>query len=208
MGWTYCFVNRISEKKDSKKITQTENMESDKNITLPSRKKSEDLLKKYIKEEALINHSEMVARAMQAYAKVLDKNEELWYQTGLLHDLDWEIYPDKHPNKALSDLLSDYPQELLNAIAAHAPGRTGKHPETTLERYLFACDEISGFMNAVSIMRPTGFEGMKPKSVKKKLKAKAFAANVSREDISEGLELINKTADEHFAFLIKVFEKK
>jgi lysyl-tRNA synthetase, class II len=204
--------NKTETKNDkpSANIKQTEASKSesevdDTNIKLPPRKESEELLRKYIKDDALINHSQMVARAMQSYAKVLGKNEELWYQSGLLHDLDWEMYPDEHPNKALADLLGDYPQELLDAIASHAPERTGKHPKTTLEKYLFACDEISGFMNAVSIMRPTGFEGMKPKSVKKKLKTKAFAANVSRKDIAEGLELVGKTADEHFAFLIEIF---
>ncbi len=181
---------------------------SSKKAELPSREKSAELLRKYIKDESLINHCEMVARATEAYAKKLGEDEELWYQTGLLHDLDWELFPDEHPNKALSEWLGNYPQEMLDAITAHAPGRTGKSPETTLERYLFACDEISGFMNAISIMRPTGFEGMKPKSVKKKLKAKAFAANVSRADIAQGLELLGKTADEHFSFLIKVFNSK
>ncbi|NCO12552.1 MAG: hypothetical protein COZ34_04945 [Candidatus Pacebacteria bacterium CG_4_10_14_3_um_filter_34_15] len=177
-------------------------------MSLPSKEKSTELLKKYIKDESLINHSEMVALAMQEYAKLLGENEELWYHTGLLHDLDWEMFPNEHPNKALKDLLGDYPQEMHNAIAAHAPNRTSKSPQTTLERYLFACDEICGFMNAVSILRPTGFEGMKPKSINKKLKTKAFAANVSREDIAQGLELIGKSADEHFSFLIEVFNSK
>lgn len=176
-------------------------------MSLPTREQSEELLNKYIKDENLRKHCHMVAAATESYAKELSEDVELWYHAGLLHDLDWEMYPDEHPNKALKDLLNDYPQELKDAIAAHAPGRTGKHPETLLDKYLFACDEISGFMNAVSIMRPTGFEGMKPKSVKKKLKTKAFAANVSREDIAEGLELIGKTADEHFSFLINAFQK-
>ena len=179
---------------------------SDENIELPEREKAENLVKEYIKDEALRNHCYMVAQAMQAYAKELGANEELWYQAGLLHDLDWEMYPDEHPNKAVNEILNDYPQVLLDAILAHAPGRTGKNPETQLERYLFACDEISGFINAVSLLRPTGMEGMKPKSINKKLKTKQFAANVSREDIAQGLELIGKSADEHFSFLINVFQ--
>lgn len=174
--------------------------------SLPNRKESEQLLENFIHDEALRNHCRMVARAMQAYAKMLGENEELWYQTGLLHDLDWEQFPDEHPNKALNEILKDYPQPLLDAIASHAPERTGKHPKTLLERYLFACDEICGFLNAVSLLRPEGFKGMKPKSIKKKLKTRQFAANVSREDIARGLELINKSEDEHFSFLISVFE--
>lgn len=180
---------------------------SNDSIELPPREEAENLLEKYIQDEALRNHCRMVAQAMHAYAKALGENEELWYQTRLLHDLDWEQFPDEHPNRAINEILTKYPQPLLDAIAAHAPERTGKHPQTLLERYLFACDEISGFMNAVSILRPEGFQGMKPKSIKKKLKTKQFAANVSREDIAQGLELIGKSEDEHFAFLIDVFEK-
>ena len=188
------------------KTTQTKE-QTTKNVVLPPREEAEALLEKYISEEALRHHSQMVAQAMQAYAQKLGENEELWYQAGLLHDLDWEMYPDEHPNKAISEILTAYPQEMLDAIAAHAPDRTGKHPTTLIERYLFACDEISGFIHAVSLMRPAGFEGMKPKSIKKKLKTKGFAANVSRDDIEEGLTLINTSADEHFAFLIEVFSK-
>lgn len=147
----------------------------------------------------------MVAEAMAAYARELSQDEELWYQTGLLHDLDWEMYPDEHPNKALTEILTEYPQEMLDAIAAHAPDRTGRHPSSMLDTYLFACDEVSGFMHAVSLMRPNGFAGMKYKSVKKKLKDKSFAAAVSRDDITEGIELINTSAEEHITFLITVF---
>lgn len=172
---------------------------------LPPRSQSIELLNKYITNDALIHHCEMVAQAMEAYAKELGEDQELWYQTGLLHDLDWEMYPDEHPNNAVNEILTDYPEALKQAILAHAPGRTGKHPETTMERYLFACDELSGFLHAVSLMRPTGFEGMEVKSVKKKLKDKGFARNVSREDIAEGFTLIGKTPDEHIAFLIEVF---
>jgi predicted hydrolase (HD superfamily) len=148
----------------------------------------------------------MVAQAMQAYAKELGQDVELWYQTGLLHDMDWEAFPDEHPNKAINDLLGDYPQVLKDAIAAHAPGRTGKQPVTLIERYLFACDELSGLMHAASLMRPTGFQGMEIKSIKKKIKDKAFAANVSREDIAQGFELIGKNPEEHIGFLITVFQ--
>ena len=176
-------------------------------MPLPSRPNSEKLLKEYIKNNKLLHHCHMVAQAMEAYAKALGEDEELWYQTGLLHDLDWEMYPDEHPNKAINDILTDYPQEMLDAIAAHGPDRTGKYPETLIERYLFACDELSGLMYAASLIRPGGFEGMKPKSIKKKLKTKAFAANVSRDDIKTSFELIEKTPDEHIGFLIGVFSE-
>ncbi|MBP7875415.1 HD domain-containing protein [Candidatus Woesebacteria bacterium] len=172
---------------------------------LPSREQSITLMNNHIQNSALRHHVDMVAAAMEAYAKNLGEDPELWYATGLLHDLDWEMYPDEHPNKAIAEMLSEYPQVMKDAIAAHAPDRTGRQPETTLDKYMFACDELSGLMHAYSLMRPTGFAGMEVKSVKKKIKDKAFAANVSRDDITRGFELIGKTPEEHIAFLIEVF---
>jgi len=174
--------------------------------SLPARPDSEALVAKYIKNAKLAHHCYMVAAALEAYAKVLGEDQELWYQTGLLHDLDWEAFPDEHPNKAVAEILATYPAELKQALLAHAPGRTGVTATSTLDKYLFACDELSGLMHAASLMRPTGFEGMEIKSIKKKIKDKAFAANVSRDDINQGFELIGKTPDEHVGFLIEVFQ--
>lgn len=168
------------------------------------------LLNEHIKGESLLIHSKMVAKAMEAYA--IDLNKDLteieeWWAAGLLHDLDWEAYPDEHPNKAIEELLPNngYPNAVLDAIKAHAPERTGKHPENEIERYLFACDELSGFMKAVSLLRPTGFEGMKVKSVTKKLKTLNFAASIPRSDIEKGANLIEKPLKDHILFLIGVF---
>jgi lysyl-tRNA synthetase class 2 len=180
----------------------------DNGAELPSRAEAEALVKKYIKNDKLSHHCYMVGQAMEAYAKELGEDSELWYQTGLLHDLDWEMFPDEHPNKAVADIINHYPTVMLEAIKAHAPGRTGKQPQTLIERYLFACDELSGLMHAASLMRPGGFSDMAVKSVKKKIKDKSFAANVSREDIRQGFELIGKTPDEHIGFLIEVFKDK
>lgn len=177
-------------------------------MNLPHRDQAQILLEKYIKNESLRRHCYMVAQAMEAYAADLGEDTDLWYQAGLLHDLDWEMFPDEHPNKAITEILVSYPSQMLDAIAAHAPDRTGKKPETQIERFLFACDEMSGFLHAVSLVRPEGFSGMKPKSVKKKMKTTAFAANVSREDMEQGFELINKSPDEHIGFLLEVFGKK
>jgi predicted hydrolase (HD superfamily) len=178
---------------------------------MPTRKESEDLLKEYIESESLRQHCEMVALAMEGYARSLQKTEKEvheWWVAGLLHDLDWEKYPDEHPNKAVNDILPplSYSDEIISAIKAHAPERTGKEPETEIERYLFACDELSGFMNAVSLMRPNGFSDMKVKSVRKKLKDKRFAANVPRDDIQKGADYIGKDLTEHIQFLIGVFK--
>lgn len=178
---------------------------------IPSKEESRELLKEYIESDSLRHHSEMVAMAMQAYAKSLDKSDEdqlEWWTAGLLHDLDWEKFPDEHPNKAVNDILPQkgYPEKVIRAVETHAPDRTGREPESEIERYLFACDELSGFMNAVSLMRPNAFSDMKVKSVRKKLKDKRFAENVPREDIKKGAELINKELSDHIQFLIGVFK--
>lgn len=172
---------------------------------------AENLLRTHIQNEALRHHNRMVGQAMQAYASRLGHDEatvQEWHLAGLLHDLDWEAWPDEHPNHAVHNILRPmgFSEDILNAILAHAPERTGKKPETEIERHLFACDELSGFMHAVSLMRPEGFVGMQPKSVTKKLKDARFAANVSREDIHHGAELIGKPLAEHIDFLIGVFQ--
>ncbi len=154
----------------------------------------------------------MVAKVMEAYAKKLNKSEnetEIWWTTGLLHDLDWEKYPDEHPNKAVDDILPEksYPAVILRAISAHAPSRTGIEPENELDCYLFACDELSGFIHAVSLVRPEGYKGMKVKSVTKKLKTLKFAENVPREDIDRGAALIDKELSEHIQFIIEVMQE-
>lgn len=177
-----------------------------------TRQESIELLNQYIKNPSLLNHCNMVAKAMESYAMSMnlsDSEIEEWWAAGLLHDLDWEMYPDEHPNKAVDEILPPlgYPQSVIDAIKAHGPDRTGKEPETLIERYLFACDELSGFINAVSLVRPTKFEGMEAKSVIKRLKDKAFAANVSREDIKKGAELIQKDLNDHVSFLITVFNR-
>jgi putative nucleotidyltransferase with HDIG domain len=174
-------------------------------MNLPTRDQSQALLEKYIKTEALRHHCHMVAQAMEVFAIKFGEDKELWFTAGLLHDLDYEQFPDEHPQKAVVDLLGDYPEEIKNALLAHAPGLTGREPQTKLEKYLFASDELSGLMHAVSLMRPNGFSDMKAKSVKKKIKDKSFAAKVSREDIRKGFELIDETPEEHIEFLVQVF---
>lgn len=178
---------------------------------MPDRSDSLQLLQQYIENENLQRHCKMVAMATEAYAKELGKDKaeiEEWWAAGLLHDLDWEKFPEEHPRKAVEEILPDagYSEELIDAVKAHAPDRTGKEPETEIERYLFACDELSGFMYAVSLMRPNGFSDMKVKSVTKKLKDKRFAESVPREDIRKGANLINKPLKDHIRFLIDVFK--
>lgn len=178
-----------------------------------TREESVELLSRYIENDNLRHHCRMVASAMEAYAGHLGKHREAieaWWTAGLLHDLDWEKYPEEHPAKAVEEILPEegYPDEILAAVEAHAPERTGKEPQTEMERYLFACDELSGFMNAVSLVRPNGFADMRVKSVTKKLKDKSFAADVPREHIRKGAELIDTDLKDHIAFLIEAFREE
>jgi putative nucleotidyltransferase with HDIG domain len=174
-------------------------------MKLPSRDQSRTLLEQYIENPALRHHCEMVAVAMQSYAEKYGEDVELWYQTGLLHDLDYEQFPDQHPIKAVNDLLSEYPADLKKAVLAHGPEITGVEPQTRMECYLFACDELSGFLHAYALMRPNGFEGMKTAKVIKKLTDLSFAAKVSRNDIEKGFDLIPENPHEHVQFLIQTF---
>ncbi|TVQ66887.1 MAG: HDIG domain-containing protein [Balneolaceae bacterium] len=179
-------------------------------ITVPDRRSSEMLLAEYVKSDNLREHCYMVAKAMEKSAEaagVEESERELWWTAGLLHDLDWEQYPEQHPHQATSQILPPlgYPQIVIDAILAHAPERTGREPVTSLECNLFACDELSGFMKAVSLMRPNGFTDMEPKSVIKKMKDKRFAATVSRSDIRKGADLVNRDLAEQISFLIEVF---
>ena len=142
---------------------------------------------------------------MRAYAPRFDGDVELWGLTGLLHDLDYERYPnlgDGHPRYAIRELEArGYPPELVRAVASHADFM-GVPRETPMEKTLFAVDELSGFILACAYVRPEGLVGMTPKSVKKKMKQPSFAAAVSREDIRLGAEELGVDFDEHLTIVI------
>ena len=141
---------------------------------------------------------------MTAYARHFGEDVELWRMTGLLHDMDYEKHPtaDEHPYTGVAVLKElGYPEAVTDAIMGHA-SYTGVARTSRLSKALFAVDELAGFITAVAYVRPTGLEGMKPKSVKKKLKDKAFAAAVSRDDIMQGVEELDVDLDEHIARVI------
>jgi predicted hydrolase (HD superfamily) len=146
-----------------------------------------------------------VEAAMRTYAPRFDGDVELWGATGLLHDLDYERYPnleDGHPRYAIRELERlDYPPELVRAVASHADFM-GVPRESTMERALYAVDELSGFVLACAYVRPDGLEGMTPKSVKKKLKQPSFAAAVDREELRRGAEELGVDFDEHLQVVI------
>jgi putative nucleotidyltransferase with HDIG domain len=162
------------------------------------------LFHEWTETESLRRHGYAVEAAMAEYARREGQDEELYRITGLLHDLDYEKHPttDEHPYVA-ARLLRErgYPEEVVTAILGHAP-YTGTPRETRLARTLFAVDELAGFIVAVARVRPTYLEALKPKSVKKKLKDKAFAAAVSREDIRQGADELGVDLTEHIATVI------
>jgi putative nucleotidyltransferase with HDIG domain len=163
-----------------------------------SRAEAWTLLSEWITSESLRRHCLAVEASMAALARERGADEELWGVTGLLHDLDYERFPDLatgHPRHALAELeRRDADPALVHAVAAHAP-YLGVEPETDMAKALLAVDELSGFVLAVAYVRPEGIHGMTPKSVKKKLKTPAFAAAVSREDVARGPELLGVELD-------------
>lgn len=170
-----------------------------------SRAKAWTLLCEWTESDSLRRHMLAVEAAMRAYAPRFGGDPELWGVTGLLHDLDYERYPDLdtgHPRFALAELEArGYPPELIRAVASHADFM-GVPRETPMEKTLFAVDELSGFILACAYVRPEGLVGMTPKSVKKKMKSPSFAAAVGRDDLRSGAEELGVDFDEHVATVI------
>ena len=172
-------------------------------MKLPTREEAEKLLNEYVKDAYLIKHSFMVAKGLEAYAKKLNQNVDLWYVTGILHDLDYYQFPTEHPTKSVEWFKEwDFDQELIHAISAHGTREPRVKPETDLAKYLIAVDEMTGLLYAYSLMRPTGFIGMESKSALKKFKDKAFAAKIDRDEILSGINLLRIDLKEHIDFLI------
>ena len=171
---------------------------------MPSYQEALDLFHDWTQTESLRKHAYAVEAGMQFYAKQSNEDEELWRMTGLLHDMDYEKHPtpEEHPFVGIEVLrVLGYPEIMLEAILGHAT-YSGVARTTPLAKTLFAVDELAGFITAVAYVRPDGLTGMKPKSVKKKLKDKRFAAAVSREDIQVGIEELGLDLDAHIANVI------
>ena len=167
-----------------------------------------DTLTRYTTSEALLRHALAVEASTASYASRFGGDEELWRVTALLHDFDYEIHPtlDQHPQDGAPILREEgYSEEVIDAILSHA-NHLSVPRDTPLKRSLFACDELSGFVHACGLVRPTGLEGLEPKSVKKKLKQPSFAAGVSRDDVYEGAELLELELDEHIAHVIAALQ--
>jgi putative nucleotidyltransferase with HDIG domain len=166
--------------------------------------KSHELLNKYIQNINLRKHCYAVETCMRFYAKKLGESEDMWSAAGLLHDLDWEMYPDTHPNTAVPILKeAGYDDFFINTILSHAyPDRTNVPRDSLIKKYLFACDEITGFVTAYSLMKPGGMNDVEPKSIIKKMKDKAFARTVNRDDIKKGAVEIGMDLSEHIQNVI------
>jgi len=167
-----------------------------------------NLMHEYTQSDALRKHMYAVEDAMRAYARKLGEDEEKWAIVGILHDFDYEKYPTipDHPLKG-SEILreKEYSEEVRKAILGHA-SFTSTPRDTVLAKTLYACDELCGFITAVAVIRPNKIADLEVSSVKKKLKDKAFAKNVSREDIDTGVKELGIPLDEHIKFVIEAMK--
>jgi putative nucleotidyltransferase with HDIG domain len=168
------------------------------------------LLTEWTASESLRKHALAVEACMTAYARKFGGDEERWSLTALLHDFDYERYPDApdHPLKG-SEVLKEqgWPEDVRMAILGHAD-YTGVPRETLMAKALFACDELAGFITACSLVRPDRIRSLEAKSVRKRMKDKAFARSVSREDIMRGAEELGIPLDEHISFCIEAMRAR
>lgn len=165
------------------------------------------LLNEWVPNEKLRLHMKQVAANMKAWAIKKENADEQkalkWELAGLLHDADWEKFPDQHCKVIVEELEKrNIDPEVIHCIASHGPKVFGVEPENMMDKMIYAIDELSGLVHAYSLLRPEKYEGMEVKGVKKRLKEKAFAAQVSREDIADALTRIDVTLEELIQFII------
>ena len=171
-----------------------------------------ELLQSWVLNPRLQLHMKQVGHLMKCWAhEQLQLNEAdqwRWELAGLLHDADWDQWPDQHCKKIILELEArEIDPEIIRAIASHGPAHFGVEPESEMDKMLFAFDELSGFIHAYSLMRPGGYEGMDVKGVKKRLKDRAFAASVSREEIADAASRTGRELEELIQFIIRNQEK-
>jgi putative nucleotidyltransferase with HDIG domain len=173
-----------------------------------TRDRAWETLTRYTKSEALLRHALGVEASVGSYAQRYGEDEELWRATALLHDFDYEIHPtlDQHPQDGAAILRDEgWPEDVIEAVLSHAE-HLAMPRDTELKKVLFACDELSGFVHACGLVRPTGIDGLEPKSVKKKLKQPSFAAGVHRDEVYAGAELLGLELDEHIRNVIAAMQ--
>jgi len=163
-----------------------------------------DTLTKYTSSESLLRHALAVEASTAAYARKFGEDEEQWRIAALLHDFDYEMHPtlDKHPQDGAPILREEgYPEEIIETVLSHAE-HLSLPRDTPLKKALFACDELSGFVHACALVRPSGLAGLEPKSVRKKLKQPSFAAGVNRDDVYKGAEELGVELDDHIRTVV------
>jgi len=165
------------------------------------------LLSDWVSNERLQLHMKQVAAIMKAWAlekeNLSEEEAHKWWLAGLLHDADWEKFPDKHCRIIIEELEKrNIDPAILHCIASHGPRYFGVEPETTMDKMIYVFDELSGFIHAASLIRPGGYEGMDTKSILKKLKTPSLAAQVSREDINDAIGRISTPLEEIIDFVI------
>ena len=168
---------------------------------IPTPEQAEELLKRYNKEPFHIQHAETVSKVLGEFAKEFDPERvDFWRAVGMLHDIDFELYPEQHCAKADKMLHElDLDEELIHAVVSHGYGICyDVEPTLYMEKVLFAVDELTGLIGAAALMRPTGISDMEPKSVIKKFKDKKFAAGCSRDVIRRGAEMMGVELSELF----------
>lgn len=171
-----------------------------------TREEAREVLHELTETESLLRHSRSLELVMEAYAKKYDEDPEEWAIAGMLHDADYEKYPEEHPNLIVNKLREKGEDKIANAISAHYT-KWNQPYNTLLDKALIACDELTGFIIACTHVRPDKIDSLAPKSVVKKLKDKRFAAKVEREEVSAGIELLGVDRSEHIQFIIDVLKE-
>ncbi|MDP6402751.1 MAG: HDIG domain-containing protein [SAR202 cluster bacterium] len=167
------------------------------------------VIEEHVESDSLKKHLLAVETCMRAYARRAGEDEETWGIAGMVHDFDWEVCPtpESHPTFGAEILRANgFPEEIVRAVLSHG-NHTGIARETLMEKALFACDELSGFVTAVTLVRPTkSLSDTAVRSVKKKMKDKAFAKSINRDDIVQGAEELEVDLDEHIGFVIEALK--
>jgi len=189
------------------KLNKTEFGKPENKGNVPSAADAEALMKDWVKNEKLQLHMMQVGEVLYQWAikkEGLSEKEAIkWKAAGILHDADWDQWPEQHCRKIIEHLENENTDpDVIHAIASHSPSYFGVDPVSRLDHMIYAVDELSGFVHAVSLVRPEAYEGMKVKSVNKKLKSAAFAAQVSREEIRDGAERAGLELSELISFII------
>jgi putative nucleotidyltransferase with HDIG domain len=174
----------------------------------PTRANAWSTLTRYTKGEALLRHALAVEASTAWYARHFGEDEEYWRAAALLHDFDYEMHPtlDQHPQDGAPILREEgWPEDVIETVLSHAE-HLALPRDTPLKRTLFACDELSGFVHACGLVRPTGVDGLEPKSVRKKLKQPSFAAGVHRDEVHAGAEALGIELDDHIRHVVEALQ--